>query len=93
MKVFNQNSSVLTESVANEKIKDGKDSSDKRVYRNINVFMLNIDWIFHEDKEGEMRGFGDMVRALARAPHESLFSTELVITLIDNFWEAYSSKI
>ena len=31
--------------------------------------------------------------ALDRAPHESLFSTELIITLCDHFWDFYSRKI
>ena len=54
---------------------------------------MNIGWIYHVDKNGKARGFGDLVRALAKAPHESLFSTDLVTTLIDNFWEEYATKI
>ena len=29
----------------------------------------------------------------AKAPNESLFSTQLVITLVMNFWDAYSAKV
>ena len=80
---------MLTEEDVNLIITDGKPGSQKgsgRVYRNVNVKMLKIDWIFHVDKHGNRRGFGDMVRALAKAPHESLFSTDLITTLVDNFW-------
>ena len=95
-KVFSQNSSLLTEEEANLKITDGNPGSQKgsgRVYRNVNVRMLKIDWIFHVDKNGKSRGFGDMVQALAKAPHESLFSTDLITTLVDNFWGKYSTSI
>ena len=31
--------------------------------------------------------------ALSRAPHESLFSTELVVILVGHFWQRYYEKI
>lgn len=34
-----------------------------------------------------------MVVALANAPHESLFSTELVKTLVDHFWARYYRQV
>lgn len=34
-----------------------------------------------------------MVIALANAPHESLFSTELIVTLMDHFWSRYFQAI
>ena len=94
--VWMEYSSALTEEDTNLKITGGKPGAHKgsgRIYRNVTVKMLKIDWMFHKGHDGKGRNFGDMVRALARAPHESLFSTELVITLVENFWDEYSSKI
>ena len=50
--------------------------------------MLRIDWIFQSG-----RGFAGLVQTLAKAQSESVFSTELVITLTENFWSEYKSAI
>ena len=50
--------------------------------------MLRIDWIFRSGK-----GFGGLVQTLAKAKSESFFSTELVITLTENFWSEYKHTI
>ena len=47
-----------------------------------------------QDPEGERKvGFRELVVALSRAPHESLFSTELVIILVSHFWQRYYEVI
>ena len=33
------------------------------------------------------------MKALAFAPHESLFSTDLVVTLVDSFWDDFSNTL
>lgn len=51
--------------------------------------MLQIDWIFADCGDKTKVGFADLVVALANAPHESLFSTQLIKTLCDHFWGRY----
>ena len=51
--------------------------------------MLQIDWIFAESGGEKKVGFAEFVVALSRAPHESLFSTDLIKTLVDHFWKRY----
>ena len=34
-------------------------------------------------------GFRELVVALQKAPLDSLFSTELVISLVEHFWDTY----
>ena len=55
--------------------------------------MLKVDWIFQEVKIGKKQGYGSLVGTLARAPNDSLFGTDLVITLVLQFWDRYSSKV
>ena len=51
--------------------------------------MLQIDWVFANYGGSTNVGIRELVVALAAAPHESLFSTELVITLAEHFWARY----
>ena len=51
--------------------------------------MLQIDWVFASYGGSTNIGIRELVVALAAAPHESLFSTELVITLAQHFWARY----
>ena len=51
--------------------------------------MLQIDWMFAEIKGKKNAGFADFVALLSKAPHESVFSTELIKILIDHFWVRY----
>ena len=55
--------------------------------------MLPVNWLFVPSYDGVKSGRKSLVTALANAPHESLFSTDLVITLVESFWASYSSKI
>ena len=51
--------------------------------------MLQIDWIFASASGKEKCGFAEFVVALSQAPHESLFSTDLIKTMVDHFWSRY----
>ena len=51
--------------------------------------MLPIDWIFAPSQKKKNNSFSDFIVALANAPHESLFSTDLIHMLVDHFWERY----
>ena len=55
--------------------------------------MLPVNWLFVPGYDGTKSGRKSLVTALANAPHESLFSTELVITLVDSFWSEYSTRV
>ena len=55
--------------------------------------MLPINWLFVNAYDGTSSGFKTLVKALARAPHESLFSTDLVVTLVESFWTEYSTRV
>ena len=55
--------------------------------------MLPVNWLYVPDYSGNKSGRKKLVTALANAPHESLFSTDLVITLVESFWNAYSAQM
>ena len=40
--------------------------------------MLGLGWLFNNSYAGEKQNRGDLVDALAKAPHEYYFSTDLV---------------
>ena len=50
--------------------------------------MLDIGWIF----TGKV-GFPELIISLANTPYESVFSTDLVITLVEIFKEKYKNAI
>ena len=56
--------------------------------RQVEVQMLNITWIFASGC-----GFRELVAALANTPHESVFSTNLVMTLVKIFEDKYIAEI
>ena len=84
---------MITEEEVNLEITEGNRAESGRVYRNIEVSLLDISWIFQKGTDGKHRDFGDLVKALAKAPHESLFGTDLINILVDNFWHMYSVRI
>ena len=55
--------------------------------------LLRIDWVFAKYGNLERVGIRELVLALARAPNEQLFSTDLVITLINHFGDRYFATI
>ena len=50
--------------------------------------MLLVDFIFNPKKNGGRTNFGNLARVLAKAP-ESVLNTELVKTLVENFYGTY----
>ena len=67
--------------------------SDKIQNRQVEVQLLKVDWAFAAYKGNESVGFRELVVALSQAPNESLFSTDLIITLVDHFWDRYYRAI
>ena len=55
--------------------------------------MLPVDWLYSKSYSGDKTGRKRLVKALSVAPHESLFSTDLVITLVDSFWANFSNTL
>mmetsp|Transcript_36577 Transcript_36577/g.48015 ORF Transcript_36577/g.48015 Transcript_36577/m.48015 type:complete len:218 (+) Transcript_36577:2106-2759(+) len=54
---------------------------------------MNLSWLHAKYKGYESPGCRELIVALADAPNESLYSTELVISLADLFWNYYYKKI
>ena len=55
--------------------------------------MLEIDFIFANQEGHSKVGFRELIIALSKAPHESLFATELIIVLVEHFWDRYFKAI
>ena len=55
--------------------------------------MLPVNWVSVPSYDGDKSGPKELVTALAKAPHESLFSTELIVTLVESFWYQYSANV
>ena len=62
--------------------------------RTVKAKMLSLDWV-HGSYKGYTSnvGFRELIIELANAPHESLFSTELIITLVEHFWDYYFIRV
>ena len=93
LEVFPSKSSVITETKANQILASRRKSSGTKKIQNRQVLlkMLPVNWLFVPSYDGGKSGRKSLVTALANAPHESLFSTDLVITLVESFWASYSS--
>ena len=99
LKVFGTQSSVVNEKIAalgiskrNEE-NDEKDSSTTAEYRQVMVKKLTLDWVHAGYKGFQKVGFKELILALADAPHESLFSTQFIIALVQHFWDFYYKRI
>jgi hypothetical protein len=55
--------------------------------------VLEIDFIFANQEGHSTVGFRELIVALSKAPHESLFATELIIVLVEHFWDRYFRAI
>ena len=70
-----------------------KGGNTKIQNRQVLLKMLPVNWLFTPNYDGSKSGRKSLVTALANAPHESLFSTELIITLVESFWASYSAQM
>ena len=50
--------------------------------------MLDIGWVFAGDQD-----FRELIVSLSKSPYESIFSTDLVLTLYEIFSERYTKAI
>ena len=90
-KVIRQNKSMITAGEVNQALAEEAsifdDESDVQE-KKIHLKMLLVDFIFNPKKNGGRTNFGDLAKVLAKAP-ESVLNTELVKTLVENFYDAY----
>ena len=55
--------------------------------------MLSLEWL-HANYNGHTNvGFRELIQELASAPNESLFGTDLIVTLVEHFWDYYYKRI
>ena len=60
-------------------ITQDKDVRDENIHkRQVEVRLLQIDWVFAQYDGKTTVGFRELLTALAQAPNESLFSTDFV---------------
>ena len=69
------------------------DESDKIQNRQVEVKMLDIGWIFSSIGNDQKPSFRELIATLSKSPHESVFSTDLVITLVQKFQNRYYWQI
>lgn len=96
LSVIGQERSIITQELADKLINDGKpEASESEEVQNRQVVteMLKLDWLRAGFRGKEKAGFQDFIVALANAPHESLFSTDLIITLVEHFWDYFYKRI
>lgn len=96
IQVFGGKSSAINQKAADDELNDGKATateSDEVQNRQVVTKMLSLDWIHGGYKGYKDVGFKEFIVELANAPHESLFSTELVITLVEHFWDYYYLRV
>ena len=62
-------------------------------FKQVLVKQLKLDWIRASYHGFDDVGFKQLIYALDRAPHESLFSTALIKTLTEHFREYYYKRI
>ena len=55
--------------------------------------MLSLTWVHAQSRGYKNVGYRELIVALSLAPHESLFDTELIITLIEHFWAYYFNRV
>ena len=55
--------------------------------------MLPLEWVFAKYGGNEAVSFRELVIALSESPFDSLFSTELVITLTEHIWARYYKSV
>lgn len=95
MEVVGQKSQVFNESIAAAQLKNvkTKDNDDEIQSRQVIAQMLPIEWVFAKYGGNEQVSFRELVVALSESPFDSLFSTELVITLTEHIWSRYYKSV
>ena len=59
----------------------------------VEVSMLRTDWVFRDRERGELKNFDKLIKALAESPSDSMYNTDFVITIVDEFWSLYQTSI
>ena len=59
----------------------------------VEVSMLRCSWVFRDREMGELKNFDKLIKALAESPSDSMYNTDFVITIVDEFWSLYQMSI
>ena len=59
----------------------------------VEVSMLRTGWVFRDKEKGELKNFDKLIKALAESPSDSMYNTDFIITLVDEFWSLYQMSI
>ena len=89
MEVVGQKSQVVTEMIIATALKQDLDQDEETQSRQVVAKMLPLEWVFAKYGGNEKINFKELVIALSESPFDSLFSTELVITLTEHIWSRY----
>ena len=97
LEAFGTAQSTMSQELAQKILNDSKPTADEESAdiqnRQVETKMLSLAWLHAAYKGNESVGFSELVIELANAPNEALFSTELIITLIEHLWPTYARAI
>ena len=55
--------------------------------------MLNTNWVFRKTENSDSADLFKLIKTLDEQASEKLYSTEFVVTLIEEFWQLYQMSI
>ena len=55
----------------------------------VEVSILNTNWIFRDSTGGEKKSLSYFIKALVEAESELMYTTDFMITIIEEFWSLY----
>ena len=61
--------------------------------RQVLAEMLPIEWVFASHDGNENVGFRELIVALSEGQLDSIFSTELIVTLTEHMWKRYYNAV
>ena len=61
--------------------------------RSVEVSVLNTNWIFRDSEGGEKKSLSYFIKALVETESELMYTTDFMITIIEEFWNLYQVSI
>ena len=55
----------------------------------VEVNILKTNWIFRDRNKGERKTFSFFIKALVEAESETMYTTDFMITIVDEFWKLF----
>ena len=59
----------------------------------VDVSMLRTAWVFRDREKGELKDFDKLIKALAESETDSMYNTDFVVTIVEEFWSLYQMSI